>query len=104
MYIGLYAGGGGGHRYSRPILMNLNSLERFSKNSRIQNFIKIRHVGSEFFHADSQTDRRTDMTKLIVAFCNFENAPKNDTKMILRSVVASIRLQICMKICIVKGY
>jgi hypothetical protein len=24
-----------------------------------------------------RTDRRTDMTKLIVAFCNFANAPKN---------------------------
>jgi len=23
-----------------------------------------------------RTDRRTDMTKLIVAFCNFANAPK----------------------------
>jgi len=33
----------------------------------------IRPVGAEFIHAD----RRTDMTKLIVAFRNFANAPKN---------------------------
>jgi len=26
---------------------------------------------------DAQTDRQTDMTKLIVAFRNFANAPKN---------------------------
>ena len=43
--------------------------------------MKIRPVGTEFFHADRrsyrETDRRTDMTKLIVIFRNFANAPKN---------------------------
>jgi hypothetical protein len=34
-------------------------------------FIKIRPVGAELFHSD----RQTDMTKLIVAFRNFANAP-----------------------------
>ena len=34
--------------------------------------MKIRPVGAELFHADGQTD----MTKLIVAFRNFVNAPK----------------------------
>ena len=34
-------------------------------------------MGAEFFHADIQTDGRTDMTKLIVAIRNFVNAPKN---------------------------
>ena len=29
------------------------------------------------FHADRQTDERTDMMKVIVAFRNFANAPKN---------------------------
>jgi hypothetical protein len=33
--------------------------------------MKIRQVGVEF-HAD----RQTDMTKLVVAFCNFANVPK----------------------------
>jgi hypothetical protein len=35
--------------------------------------MKIRLVGAELFHEDS----RTDMTKLIVAFHIFANAPKN---------------------------
>jgi len=34
--------------------------------------MNIRAVGAELFHAD----RRTDMTKLIFAFRNFVNAPK----------------------------
>jgi hypothetical protein len=35
--------------------------------------MKIRPVGAELFHADGQTD----MTKLIVAFRNFVNAPES---------------------------
>jgi hypothetical protein len=38
--------------------------------------MKIRLDGAELFHADRQTDRQTDMTKLIFAFRNFANAPK----------------------------
>jgi hypothetical protein len=30
--------------------------------------MKILSVGADLFHADRQTDRQTDMTKLIVAF------------------------------------
>ena len=41
-------------------------------------------MGSELLQAEGQTDRRTDgradMTKLIVAFRNFENAPKTVKK------------------------
>jgi len=33
-------------------------------------------VRAELFHADRETDGRKDMTKLIVAFSNFENALK----------------------------
>ena len=36
------------------------------------NFIKIRPVGAEFFHADGQTDTMN----LKVAFRDFANAPK----------------------------
>jgi hypothetical protein len=36
--------------------------------------MKIRPAEAELFHAD----RRTDMTKLIVAFRNFANAPKRN--------------------------
>ena len=40
--------------------------------------MKIRLVGAELFHADVRADGRTDMTKLIVAFRNFANAPKTE--------------------------
>jgi len=36
--------------------------------------MKIRPLGAELFHAD----RRTDMTKLLVAFRSFANASTND--------------------------
>jgi len=39
-----------------------------------EKFVKIRQVGEELFHAD----RRTEVKKLIVAFRNFTNAPKED--------------------------
>jgi len=47
-------------------------LDRVSKNIQISNFIKIRPVGAELVRAD----RRTDTTKLTVAFRNFANALK----------------------------
>ena len=34
-------------------------------------------MGGELFHAGGGTDRKTDMTKLIVTFCYLANAPKN---------------------------
>ena len=40
--------------------------------------MKICPVGAEFFHADGRRDRDTDTTKLVVAFRNFANGPKND--------------------------
>jgi len=40
--------------------------------------MKIRPVGAKSFHADRQMHGRTDMTKLIVAFCDFAKAPRND--------------------------
>ena len=43
------------------------------KSTQIQNLMTIRPVGAELFHADG----RTHVTKLIVAFRNFANAPKN---------------------------
>jgi len=51
------------------------SVDRFSKNIQITIFMKILSVGVELFHAD----RRTDMTKLIIAFSNFSNEPKKKT-------------------------
>jgi hypothetical protein len=59
--------------YFFQILMKLEFSYIFSKKPQISNFIKIRPVGAEFFHADG-----TDLTKLIVAFRNIANAPKNE--------------------------
>jgi hypothetical protein len=39
--------------------------------------MKIRLVAAKLFHANVQTDRQAEMTKLIVAFRNFTSAPKN---------------------------
>jgi hypothetical protein len=38
--------------------------------------MKVRPMGAALFLADGWTDRQTDMTKLIVAFRNFSEAPK----------------------------
>jgi len=53
--------------------MKLEFFDRFSKDNQISNFMKIRPVGAELFHAGG----RTDMTKLIFGFRSFANAPKN---------------------------
>jgi len=52
----------------------LNFLDRFSKITQISNFMQIRPLGVELFHADGWTDRQA--TKLVVAFRNFANASK----------------------------
>ena len=39
--------------------------------------MKIRPVGAEVFYEDIRTDGQADMTKLIVAFRNFADRPKN---------------------------
>jgi hypothetical protein len=45
------------------------------------NFMKICPIGAEVLNADGRTDGQrdgeTDMTKLMFAFYNFVNAPKN---------------------------
>ena len=63
--------------YEVPVILvrfrwNLSFLDIFPKNTQISHFMKIRPVGAEMFDADG----RTDITKLIVAFRNFANAPQ----------------------------
>jgi hypothetical protein len=48
--------------------------------------MKICPVGAELFLSDGQTGKWTDMTKIIVAFRYFANAPKNLPK--IENVVA----------------
>jgi hypothetical protein len=57
-------------RFSCHILIKLNFLDRFSKNPLISNFMKIRPVGAELFHADGQRE----MAKLTAAFCTSAKA------------------------------
>jgi len=45
----------------------------FQKNTQITNFMKICPLEAELIHVDGQTD----CMKIVVAFCNFVNAPKN---------------------------
>jgi len=55
--------------------MKLIFLDKLSKNAQMSDLIKIRPVGAELFLAggrmDRQTDRQTDMTKLIIALLEF---------------------------------
>jgi hypothetical protein len=52
---------------------------------QISNFIKIRPFGAEMLHADGQ---QTDVTKLVVAFRNFANAPKTRNYIVYQNVVS----------------
>jgi hypothetical protein len=55
-------------------------------------------VGVEVFDADGQTDGRTDMTKLIVAFRNFVNAPKKE---LITQKVISTKYQNYVYFCLI---
>ena len=50
-------------------------LTDFEKNNKISNFMKIRPVAAELFHAEGQTDGQTCWS-LTVVISNFVNTPK----------------------------
>ena len=58
--------------------MNLSFLETVSKILQASNLKKIRPVKSSCtMRAGGRTEGQTDVTRLLVAFRNFANAPKN---------------------------
>jgi hypothetical protein len=62
-------------RYYCQILIKTEFSNAFRKMLKYPNFIKIRSVEVQLFHAD----RRTNMTKLTVAFRNFAYAPTTES-------------------------
>jgi hypothetical protein len=48
------------HKYpfSLPDFNETKFLDRFSKNTQMSNYMKIRPVGAELFHTEGRTDRQ----------------------------------------------
>jgi len=53
--------------------------------------MKIRPVGAELFNPDGRTDTQANTTKLIVAFRNFQTAPRNVQHMKLLQAAIMLR-------------
>ena len=65
-------------RDSGQISVKFNLSDKFYKNTQVTISTKIRPSGADSLHADRRrTNRRADMTKLIVTFRSSSNAPKN---------------------------
>jgi len=75
---------------------NSNFLNRFSKHTQTSDFMKTHPVGTKLFHMDRQTNGRTDMTKLMVAFCNCANAPNKKWVMKIPRISARCILSTCL--------
>jgi len=65
MYVGLHVK----YRLFLSDFNKTNFLEEFSKNLQISNFVKIRAVTAELFHADGQTDRHDEANSRCPQFC-----------------------------------
>jgi hypothetical protein len=73
MYLGLNVK----YRYCCQILMKFEIfLDRFTEKSPNIEFYENPSSGSQVVPRE-QTDGQTDMMKVIVAFCNFANSPRN---------------------------
>jgi hypothetical protein len=51
------------------MLMKTEVFDRFSKNTRVSNFMKIRPVGTELFYAYRQADRHDVANRRCSQFC-----------------------------------
>jgi hypothetical protein len=58
--------------------------------------MKIRPIGVDLFHAERQANRQTDITKLIVAFLNFANAPKKRQSQYLGAKTEIAKKMFCL--------
>jgi hypothetical protein len=65
----------------------LNFSDKFSRNSQISNFMTIRAVETEFFHANKRTDKQTegwtDVKRLAIALGNVANALINTSQLLI---------------------
>jgi hypothetical protein len=69
--------------YSSQIIKKLKFFpDRFYQNTEISNFVKTRPVRAKLFHADG----RTDMTNLLLSFCNFAKTLKKESSAIISGV------------------
>jgi hypothetical protein len=56
-------------RYSCRILIKINFLDRFWKSTEMSNFMRIRPLGAELFHADGQTDKSEKAKSRFSQYC-----------------------------------
>ena len=70
--------------------MKLVFIERFLKT--LIKFLENSSNGAELFRADWWKYRQTDTTKLIVAFRNFVNAPKNRSRVVIFKLYENISI------------
>jgi len=65
---------------------------RFSKNTQLPNFVKIRPLGNELFRADKRTGRHDDGSSSVFAICNraYKWYGRCDTDTILRRATEQI--------------
>jgi hypothetical protein len=77
-----------------PFQRNLNFLDSFSKKYSNIKFHENPSKGAELFHAD----RRTHMTKLIVAFRKFTNASKNEIFVGLETKTFALKSKRCKQL------
>ena len=66
--------------FSSDFNKNLNFLDRFSENTQISNFMKIRPVEAELFHANGQMDRHDEANSRF--FRNFEKTLKKEKNLV----------------------
>jgi hypothetical protein len=73
---------------------NLNFLNIFSKHTQTSDLMKIRPVGTKLFLAE--TNGWTDMTKVMVAFCNFVKVPNKTWVTTITWISAHCVLSTCL--------